>query len=281
MPVGGWRAAPSGVASSRLGVLAAATLVAASVTGCAPKPLTLPGGASRPFGDTGRLVRESLGHCDTLKSLTAEVGLSGRAGRQRLRGRLLVGLAAPDAVRLEAVAPFGAPFFLLAGQDGTATLLFPREDHVLRDAPVEDILGALAGIEVPASDLRAWLGGCPAGAGTVDEARAYNGGWAAADLAEGRTAWFRQSENAWRLVAVSTPEMTIELSEHAGVQPARVRLRRAASPNRSALDVRLALSQVETNVALPANAFVLDVPGDAVAITLEDLRESGPLRGER
>ena len=227
------------------------------------------------------MLRESIGHCDGLESLTAEIGLSGRAGTQRLRGRLVVGLAAPESVRLEAVAPFGAPYFLLAGEGGTATLLFPREDQVLRSAPVDDILGALAGIDVPASDLRAWLSGCPGHAGTIDEARAYDGGWAAADLAEGRTAWFRQTEGAWRLVAVSTPEMTTEFGEHAGAQPTRVRFRRAASQDRGELDVRLELSQVETDVNLPDAAFALDVPGDAVEITLEELRQSGPLRGSR
>ena len=46
------------------------------------------------------------------------------------------------------------------------------------------------------------------------------------------------------------------------------------------VDLTAALSQVETNVDLPENAFTLAVPNDSEAITLDELRRNGPL-GER
>jgi outer membrane lipoprotein-sorting protein len=40
------------------------------------------------------------------------------------------------------------------------------------------------------------------------------------------------------------------------------------------------MSQVETNVDLDESAFTVSVPSDAERITLEELRQNGPL-GER
>ena len=226
---------------------------------------------------------EALDHCDQVTTVTAEIGLSGKAGTQRLRGTLHTGFAPPESLRLEAVAPFGGPFFLLAGTGGRATLLLPREDRVLRDASASAILEALAGLDQTPSDLRAWIVGCPAATATIaiPAATALTGQppiWRAAarlwihrvpaSQAVGRT--------GWRLVAVIAGPLTVEFSEHAGTQPGRVRIRRAATANAAALDVRLALRQVERGVDLADAAFAIDVPANAVPITIEELRGSGP-----
>lgn len=255
-------------------------LLAAALAGCAPRGLRLPEGPSRPLADPDAVLTAAIGHCTALRSLTAEVGLSGRVGRERLRGRLLVGLAAPASVRIEAVAPFGAPYFLLAGRDGVATLLFPRDDRVLPEAPVSDILEALAGLAVRAPDLRAWLAGCPGSEPRPDTARAYGETWAAVDLAESGTAWFRRFDRGWWLVARTGGALRVEFDGHAGVQPLEVRIGRASPDVAPPLDVRLALRQIAINVDLPAEAFSLDVPPGALAITLEELRRSGPLRDD-
>ena len=78
-----------------------------------------------------------------LRSIEGELALSGRAGGERVRGRVLTGLEAGGAVRLEAPAPFGAPFFILAGKDEKATLVLPRERRVLKDTAVSALLERL------------------------------------------------------------------------------------------------------------------------------------------
>ena len=45
-----------------------------------------------------------------------ELGLSGRAGDESLRGKVITGLQRGGAARLEGVAPFGAPVFILAAR---------------------------------------------------------------------------------------------------------------------------------------------------------------------
>ncbi|HEY8535845.1 MAG TPA: hypothetical protein VIL25_05330 [Vicinamibacterales bacterium] len=226
------------------------------------------------------MLGAGLGHCAGVRTVTGEVGLSGRVGRERLRGRLLVGLAEPASVRIEAVAPFGAPYFLLAGRDGVAALLFPRENHVLPDAPVSAILEALAGLDVRAADLRAWLAGCPGSEPQPATARAYGDSWAAVDLADAGTAWLRRLDRGWRLVAVTGTALRVEFDGHAGVQPLEIRIGRASPEASPPLDVRLALRQVEINADVPAEAFSIDIPADAIAITLDELRRSGPLRDD-
>lgn len=253
---------------------------------CAPKSLTLPTAASTPLTDLSPLA-QALDHCNGLTTVTAEIGLSGRAAGQRLRGTLHAGFATPDSIRLEAVAPFGGPFFLLAGAGGRATLLLLREDRVLRDTPASAILEALAGLDQTPSDLRAWVAGCPAGRGEIANARGVGPSWVAADMGPDRHLWLQRaattgaSPPAWRLVVVQSAQLTVEFAEHTGTQPGRLRISRPGSPGLAALDIRLALHQVERGVALPDAAFAIEVPADAVPITLEELRASGPLRDSK
>ena len=244
---------------------------------CAPKALKLPDGPSTPLDDPSAIVQEAFGHCGALRSLTLEIGLSGKVGTTRLRGRLQAGFRAPDALRLEAVAPFGAPFFILAGTDDKATLLLPRDDRVLTDAKPAAVIDALTGLALSPADLRAWLAGCPGPAIDVKGARAYGQQWAAIDTADGRVAWVRRTDR-WRLAAATAGRVSIEFADHVGTQPQRVRIRTEATVSAPAVDARLALSQLETNVELPAAAFTVNVPPNAAPITIEELRASGPLR---
>lgn len=260
-------------------------LAALLLSSCAPKSLVLPTGPTVPLTDPAPIA-EALEHCAGITTVTAEIGLSGRAAGQRLRGTLHAGFAPPASLRLEAVAPFGGPFFLLAGREGRATLLLPREDRVLRDAPAADILEALAGLDQTPADLRAWIAGCPAAAGEVRDPRSSGANWVSAVMGTDRRFWLTRVTGpsgaaAWRLAAAQAGPLTIEFAGHTGRQPGRVRIRRAQAPGAAALDVRLALRQVEHGVALPEAAFDVDVPAGAVPITIEELRGSGPLREQQ
>ncbi len=244
---------------------------------CAPKTLKLPEGPSTPLADSSSIVHEAFGHCSNVHSLTVEIGLSGKVGKTRLRGRLHAGFREPDAIRLEAVAPFGAPFFILAGSDDKATLILPRDERLLTDAKPSQVIGALTGLDLSPADLRAWLVGCPGPVVDVKGAHAFGDQWTAIDLADDRVAWVQRTDR-WRLAAATTRQLSVEFLEHAGAQPQRVRIRHEASGSTPAVDARLAVSQVETNVDLPAAAFTVNVPPNAVPITVEELRQSGPLR---
>jgi outer membrane lipoprotein-sorting protein len=259
--------------------LAAALIAALLAGGCGARArLTLPSGPGEPLADGPTLAETLFGHCRDLRTLTAEIGLSGRAGREKLRGKLIAGFRAPGALRLEAVAPFGQPVFILAAAPGHPTMLLPRDNRVLRDASPDAILEALAGVSLAPDDLLALVAGCPMRAPDLRDAIRYGPDWAGFTVAD-RKVYVRQREDAWQLAAIVLPAMTAEYAAFEDRQPATVRLiGKVAAEDRGRVDVTLALSQVEVNVTVPDEAFTVKVPPDAAPLTLDELRQAGPMR---
>jgi hypothetical protein len=244
-------------------------MAAAAAFGCAKPRLQLPSGPTRPLADPTAVLAAAFDRCGSVRTISLELGLSGRAGREKLRGRLLAGLARPSAIRLEAVAPFGQPGFILAAAGARSILLLPRDDRVLRDAPPEQILAALAGVAITPDELLAFLAGCPASAPRETTARAYGADWAAVDLENGAVAYLRRA-SGWRTAAVVGPRLRVTFEAWGARHPLQIRLQ---SP--PGLEAAFDLLQ---NATLPPEAFTVDVPPDAEPITLDELRRSGPMR---
>ena len=256
-------------------------LVAAGA--CAPARMRLPSGPGSPMPDYEAAFARASKACVEVRTMTAELALSGRAGRTKIRGRVLAGLAA-GSVRLEGVAPFGQPAFILVSRPSSAsggsatesTLLLPRDGRVLNGAAPEKILAALAGIEATPDELRAILAGCVAPGARAVGARAYGDEWMAFDLEGGGTAYVRQSQPD-RLAAGQHAGLTMEYRDLAGGSPGQIRLLSSPSGQNPPVDLTVRVSQVETNTALEAAAFTVVVPPDAMALTLDELRDAGPL----
>lgn len=263
--------------------LFASVLVASAAgIGCATGQLRLPTGPGIPRSDFVALFNQAATGCRDVRTITADLSVSGRTAGQRLRGRVQAGLAAPAAVRLEAPAPFGAPLFILAAQNERGTLLLPRDRRVVRDAAVRDIVNALAGIELGAADLRALLSGCVLPDPLPQAGRQYPGGWAAIDLQDGGIAWLRQMSGRWRLAAGEHAGLRVEFGGYgprAADTPRQLRLSTAPASRAPRVDVRISLTQVELNVPLGAEAFTVTIPPETTPITLGELRGNGPLSG--
>src|SRR5688572_33277039 len=97
-----------------------------SSAACGPRRITLPSDPGTPLPDFAQIHAQLSSACAGVRTLTAELGMSGRAGDERLRGRIHAGFARPASMRLEGVAPFGPPVFILAARGNAATLLLPR-----------------------------------------------------------------------------------------------------------------------------------------------------------
>lgn len=246
-------------------------LLTIGLTACGQPRVTLPSGASTAAPDFERAYGEARAACDNVRSLQAELGLSGRAAGQRLRGRVLAGLI-PDALRLEGVAPFGAPVFILVADGARGTLLLSRERRVVQDAAPEDILNALVGVPLGANDLRAALTGCVRAAPAATTARAYGAEWLAVELAAGGTIYLHRAASAWRIVAGRYGGLEIDYAAFEGDRPSRVVVRGTD------VHLTLALSQVEINGDLPRDQLVaLKIPDGVAPLSLEQLRKAGPL----
>ena len=229
--------------------------------------------------------------CRGVRTLTAEIAVRGQAGRSRVRGRVLAGFERGGALRLEAPAPFGAPIFILVSRANRATLWLPRDRRVLRGAPVEDVLEAITGLPRSSDDVLALLAGClssdvtPAGSG-----QSGPGGWMAMDLAGGIRAFLARDGAVWRIEAghrdagTGGAAWSVSYAEFSSGFPGSVTIRQdppGGGPSASALTFRI--SQLETNVPVDGRAFDVAIPADAQPLTLEELRQSGPLadRGNR
>lgn len=253
----------------------AAAAVALALAGCAARTPARPQGQEMPDPSAGGAFQSATEHCAGLQTLTAEIRLSGRAGQERLRGTLHAGLAAPAALRFEAVAPFGPPVFILAGTDNRVTLLFPRDNRVLPEVGLADVLDRLTGLALGAEDLRFILTGCLGEGAQPKVGVAWPDGWRAVRIGSKITAYLRERRGAIVVVAADYGPWLVDYSDHQNGWPRAVRIR----GRQAAVDLTARLDQLEPNAPIDSKAFSVTVPPDAERITLQDLRAIGPLRG--
>src|SRR5687767_3361512 len=90
-------------------------------SGCAARRIPIPTDPGSPLPDFAQVHAQLSAACSGVRTMTAELSLSGRAGSQTLRGRVVAGFERPDSMRLEGLAPFGAPVFILAARGNQAT----------------------------------------------------------------------------------------------------------------------------------------------------------------
>ena len=251
---------------------AAVSLLAAA---CGPTRLVLPTDPGQPLSDL-QAVHDSVSRaCRGARTLTAELALSGHAGQTKLRGRVVAGFDRPASMRLEGVAPFGPPAFILVSRGGEATLLLPRDERVVRGASPEDVLGALTGVALAPADLHAVLTGCVTPDPTPRGGRLHGNGWASIDLDGNATLYLTRVNGVWQPRAARRQGWDVQYAMWQGDYPRSVVLRSMTGVN---VELSAAVSQLEVNVPIDASAFTVTVPPGTRPLTLAELRESGPLR---
>ena len=250
--------------------------------GCAGPLVKLPSGPGAPAIDAADALTEATAACRAVSTLSAEVGVSGSIGGRRLRGSLLVGVAPPASARIEAVAPAGQPLFIFVATGDDATLLLPRDNRVLQHGRPDAVLEAVAGPRLDAQQLRETLTGCPPEAAGVN-GRQYGADWRV--VAVGPTdVYLRRGAAAsrWQVVAAlhhaagggaASSEWRSEYADFDAGLPRTIRL---ANADGKRFDLHLKLSQVETNARMGPEVFRVQIPADAVPVTVDELRRSGP-----
>lgn len=258
---------------SRCGLLLAAILAVASAN-CGARLPPRPSGTSSDAPDAPALFAAATSHCAGVRTLTAELGLSGQAGDESLRGRIIAGLETGGSVRLEGVAPFGPPVFILAAQAENATLLLPRDQRVLQSTTVSAVLERLTGLALGADDLRLALTGC-VGAGTeAVEGRGWPGGWRSVRAGRDQVVFLRERGGVWVVTGVDAGSWRADYADVLNGYPRTVRLR--STDGR--VDLTARVQQLEVNTTIEPAAFQVSIPPDAEPMTLDELRTVAPLR---
>jgi hypothetical protein len=108
--------------------------------------------------------------------------------------------------------------------------------------------------------------------------RLHANGWASIDLQGGGRLYLRRAAAQWELRAAQRDGWQLEYTMGQSRFPASVRL--TSDSQKVPVDLTTGLSQLEANVDLDAPVFRVDVPPDAEPLTLEELRDSGPLRAQ-
>ena len=249
----------------------------ATASGCATKRFAPPADAGVPVEGFAAAWTKVAAPCLGVKTMTAELALSGRAAGTRIRGRVQAGFA-PGSMRLEGVAPFGQPVFILASSASKATLLLPRDERVVSVADAAEILDALVGVRLRSDALLAVVAGCvmteaPTGATAHGDITRF-------EFPSGAV-YTRTRGPQTTIVAAESRPFFVEYLDTvaAGPWPGRVRISRAL-PDGQGVELTIAISQIETNMTLPREAFTIDVPAGTMPMSLAQLRASGPL-GER
>jgi hypothetical protein len=213
--------------------------------------------------------------------MTLTANLSGRAGTTKLRGRVDAGFASPARARLEGIAPFGKPVFILVADGDRGTLVLPRDERVLKDAPPQQIVEALAGVPLDAASLRTIVAGCgfPDASPSADRARRFANGWVSAPAADGAV-YLHSAGGRWSITAATRGPLTVMYADESGGRPATVRLR-SEDQGRVTADLTLRLTDVDVNTTLNPRTFDItpDLPARPVPLTLDELRRAGPLGG--
>jgi hypothetical protein len=250
------------------------------VISCAARLPPRPAGTPTPDPTAADAFAAATSSCKGFRSIEGELALSGRAGDERVRGRVLTGLEAGGHVRLEAPAPFGAPFFILAGRAEQATLVLPRERRVLQGTSVAAVLERLTGLSLGADDLRLIVSGCLVERAAPSEGRQWPGGWQAVTIGPERIAYLRPVQGRPTLVAADYGRWHVDYAQHAGGFPRVVRVRSteaAPNANRSVVDITARVEQLEVNTQINPRAWDLEVPANADPMTLDELRSIAPL----
>jgi len=243
------------------------------LSACAARTPPRPAGPPTPDPTAADAFIAATASCKGFRSIEGELSLSGRAGGERVRGRILTGLDSGGAVRLEAVAPFGAPFFILAGRDERATLLLPRERRVLKDAAVRGVLERITGLSLGADDLRLIMSGCLVDRAAPADGRQWGGGWKAVTIGPERVAYLRLQNGQQVLTAADYGPWHVDYSAHAGGFPRVVRVRNGDGT----IDITARIEQLQVNTQINPRAWSVDVPSDADPMTLDELRSIAPL----
>lgn len=255
----------------RRGLAGAAVMVALSA--CATRLPPRPIGDAAPDPTAVQAFETATRACRGLRTLTAELSLSGRANGERIRGRVHAGFEAGGAVRLEGIAPFGPPAFILAGRNDVATLLM-RDHRVLPNTRVALVLERLTGLSLGADDLRLLISGCLSENPSPTDGKRWASGWRAVTLGNERVAYLKQEQGTEVVVAADYGPWTVDYRAHAGGWAREVRVRKREG---ATIDVTARVGDLETNVPVDPRAFQVDVPADATPMTLDELGSAAPL----
>jgi hypothetical protein len=241
-------------------------LVAVLGTACAPA-FTPPAGPGEPAPDADAAWAQATASCRGARTYSAMLHF-GAVG-----ANVQTTVTDDGRVRLGAVVA-GRPRFTLTGSRDDATLLLHDDRRVVR-APAAAIVEQLIGTAIGPEEWLAFVTGCVTRSHQIKDA-ARVGKYLRITTAEGRV-YLQQQGGVWRVHGGEVLGLIVHYEWRDSAFPTVLRARSAPG---TSVETRLALeaAQFRVNDTVAPELFT---PPKAVAgatsMTLEELREAGPL----
>jgi hypothetical protein len=246
------------------------------VASCAPALFVPPAGPGEPEPEAASAWAQATSACRGVRSYSAALRLSGRAGDQRIPSVGAIVAVTASNVHLQLVAG-NRPRRTLAGSAERATY-FDHDNNRVVTARAEEIFETVIGIKAGPDRLLALLSGCATRVPEITRASRF-GKLIGIETADGRA--FLEQRGTWQIVAGTSDDLVVEYRRSGSAFPTEVRL--ASAPGRKPIaSIRVTgIDQLDVNADLKPEVFAPPkAAAAAVPMTLDELRAAGPLGGK-
>lgn len=246
---------------------------AGAIAGCAtgrfvaPVEIPIPVSLTEAEAAWGEATRD----CRAVEAYGGEVRASVAIDSRRFP-TLRLGLAVERDGRIAIDARVsGSSFFTLRGRGEAATLVLSQERQVVTGR-VDEILDALAGLPIGPERLLAVLTGCLSLAPATTGERV---GPFVRVTGPDAVVYLTRASGPWRVRAGSFGSLSVDYATRDGAWPSQIVLRSVAGRTPD-VDVSLSIASFDRAPRDPS-VFAVVTPAGAERISLETLRERGPL----
>jgi hypothetical protein len=213
--------------------------------------------------EVSSLLDELQRHAESVRRYQGFVRVRGRGPEGGFDARLAVLFERPYRLRVELLGPFGGTQWSAVATREEISAYFPGRRHYLKEPDVADVVARLLGVRLGSEDMMAALSG------------------AGVPLDSPSAAGYRRGR--FRFIELEAPSKRIlEVNEEAQVVSARSDSYRVSYPaswksggrpfpkelsiENDRVRARLTAQDVDVNVELDPEAFVLEIPADAVRL---------------
>jgi outer membrane biogenesis lipoprotein LolB len=236
-----------------------------------------PAGPPSSVSEAAAIWEAATNTCRTVESYAGALGLTGRIGVQRIRGlasaTLDVAIDRENRLAMEARVA-GQVGFRLGGSE-SAAVLWLRDGNRVVKAPAASLLGALVGAPFAPSRLREVLAGCPARVAPLVPAARY-GRVVQFGSDDAARVFIEPADGRWHVRAWGFDRWTVTYEQDDDAVPRRITV--SSDPGVTpAVLLSLRVNHVERDVDVPPAAFTVVIPEGAREMTVDELREAGPL----
>jgi hypothetical protein len=241
---------------------------------CASALFVAPVGPGEPAPEAAGAWAEATRACRGVASYKGSLRVSGRLRGERLPTTIGIATGATaTGVRIEGHAD-GRSIFTLAGTSDQATL-YLDDGHRFSTGRPEDLTEALMGVKLGPGRWLALLAGCVAAPPDFVAGARY-GPDLAVTTSSGRV-FLSRANGAWHTAHGTFDGLVVTYRRFASSLPAEWLLTSEAGRDPS-VALSVIVDDVTTGAPIASSVFTLTLPGDVTPMTLDELRQSGPLR---